>query len=103
VSREVQVAPAGAIPAGTALRVEVDGRAVAVFRVAGGALHAIDDTCPHRGGPLHEGFVEGFRVFCPLHGWQFDVRSGACLNAPGNDRARYEVREDAAGIRLVMG
>ena len=55
--------------------VEHGSRRVAVFH-ATDALFAIDDVCPHRGGPLSEGYLEGYLVTCPWHGWQYDVTTG---------------------------
>ena len=42
-------------------------------------IHALDNTCAHEGGPLGEGSVEGTTVTCPLHGWQFNAKTGTCL------------------------
>ena len=50
--------------------------AIAVFRTADDAIFALVDRCPHRGGPLSEGIVEGSAVACPLHGWTIDLASG---------------------------
>lgn len=82
------------LAAGAGLRVEVGGKAVALFRV-GDAVHAIADACSHRAGPLSMGYQEGCNVYCPLHGWVFDVTTGRCTSHPGRDVARYEavVRE----------
>jgi len=51
---------------------------VAIFRVDG-ALHAVDDHCPHEGWSLAAGRLEGTILTCAGHDWQIDVRSGACL------------------------
>jgi len=48
---------------------------LAVFKVEG-EVFAIDNTCPHRGGPLCEGDVFSMHVYCPLHAWGFDLRTG---------------------------
>ena len=64
---------------------------LAVFKVEG-EVFAIDNTCPHRGGPLSEGDIVGGQVFCPMHAWGFDLRSGLSTT---NSRARvrtYPVR-----------
>lgn len=58
---------------------------VAVFRTADDRVFALDDRCPHKGGPLSEGIVHGDRVTCPLHNWVFDMNSGA---AQGGDEGR---------------
>ncbi len=43
-----------------------------------GRLAALDNWCPHRRGPLAEGWVEGNAVICPWHAWGFDVQTGEC-------------------------
>jgi nitrite reductase (NADH) small subunit len=42
-----------------------------------GAYSAMDNVCPHRGGPLGQGMVEGGKVVCPWHGWAWDAKTGA--------------------------
>lgn len=64
---------------------------VALFN-AGGELYAIDDTCLHAGGPLHEGSVRGTTVTCPWHHWEFDLRDGSCALNPYHRLACYPVR-----------
>ncbi len=49
---------------------------VAVFRTADDGVFALVDRCPHRGGPLSEGIVQGGAVACPLHGWVIELASG---------------------------
>lgn len=63
-------------------RVTVDGRRVAVFRL-GDSFAAIDDDCPHAGGPLHDGIVADSCVTCPLHNRRFDLRTGLAQNGEG--------------------
>jgi nitrite reductase/ring-hydroxylating ferredoxin subunit len=69
------------IPSGSGRVVEVAGRQVALFNV-GGAFHAIENTCPHRGGPLGDGALMGTTVTCPWHGWQFDCTTGKSTRNP---------------------
>jgi nitrite reductase/ring-hydroxylating ferredoxin subunit len=57
--------------------VELDGKGIALFNV-GGTFRAIEDTCLHAGGPLHEGALDGTTVTCPWHEWRFDLRTGRC-------------------------
>jgi nitrite reductase/ring-hydroxylating ferredoxin subunit len=66
---------------GRAVRIDVNGTPVAVFRV-GGELYALDARCTHVGGPLDRGAVSGTRVTCPLHGSVFDLRDGHVLRGP---------------------
>ncbi|MDH3592004.1 MAG: Rieske (2Fe-2S) protein [Planctomycetota bacterium] len=80
--------------------VEVDGKEVAVFLVEG-TLHAIENTCLHAGGPLHEGTITGTIVTCPWHGWQFDVRDGSCNLNPCVSLHCYDVREREGRIEIA--
>lgn len=75
MSKVVKVAPASEITPKQAKIIEVDGAQIAVFNVDG-VFCAINNVCPHRGGPLGEGDLEGTVVTCPWHGWQFDVKTG---------------------------
>ena len=80
------------IPAGGSKIVEAAGHQIALFHWEG-AIHAIDNTCPHQGGPLGEGYLEESGVVsCPWHGWTFDVRSGASPIDPDLRVRRYPVR-----------
>lgn len=49
---------------------------VALFRTLDDRVFALDDRCPHKGGPLSQGLVHGHNVTCPLHGWVFGLESG---------------------------
>ena len=63
------------------LEVLAGGRIVALANVAG-QFHALDGVCPHQGGPLGKGTLNGTTLTCPWHGWQFDVTTGQnCLSA----------------------
>jgi len=79
------------IPEGKGIIVNTEhGKEVALFKV-GGEIFALENLCPHMGGPLGEGELEGSCLTCPWHGWQFDVRSGVCDNMPGDDVLKIEV------------
>lgn len=62
-------------PPGSLLEVVVGDRIVALANVEG-YLFALDGICPHQGGPLGKGHLEGCLLKCPWHGWRFDVRNG---------------------------
>lgn len=88
------------IPRQGARVIDLDGTAVAVFRTAQDEIHAIEDRCPHRGGPLSQGIVFDNRVACPLHGWLIRLDTGhACAPDEGCARRyRIKVDEDAVFI-----
>jgi nitrite reductase (NADH) small subunit len=48
----------------------------------GGRFAAVENKCPHSGGPLCDGIVSGASVVCPLHGWRISLESGQVLNRP---------------------
>ena len=54
---------------------------IAVFRTAENQVFAIEDQCPHKGGPLSQGIVHGKAVTCPLHNWVISLETGAALGA----------------------
>jgi NAD(P)H-dependent nitrite reductase small subunit len=79
------------LPPGRAAEVTVAGQAVAIFNIDG-TFHALGGRCPHRGGPLGEGFVEGTQVSCPWHNWTFDVTTGENVASAEMKVPRYEVK-----------
>ena len=56
----------------------VDGKQVAVFLLGDGSVRAMDAVCPHKGGPLADGQIDGSVVMCPLHQYTFSLDDGAC-------------------------
>jgi nitrite reductase (NADH) small subunit len=80
--------------------VRVGGESVALVRVDG-RLHALQDACPHRGGPLSEGDLSGCLLYCPLHAWAFDVRTGSSPTHPGARVRIYAVRIIGEEIHLA--
>lgn len=76
----VRVASVDECPPGQCRELVAGDRIVALFNVEG-TFHALDGVCPHQGGPLGKGQLQGCVVTCPWHGWQFDVRSGQHLTS----------------------
>ena len=82
--------------------VEVEGRKVALFNLEG-SYWAIDDTCPHRGGPLSEGEVEREVVTCPWHGSRFNIETGEVLISPAIEGVKsYEVQVEGSIIMIEV-
>ncbi|MBL8092825.1 MAG: non-heme iron oxygenase ferredoxin subunit [Anaerolineales bacterium] len=97
----VAVATVRELPNGARKIVEVDGRPLAVFNIAG-ALYAIADVCSHDDGPVAEGELDGHEIECPRHGARFDVRSGKVLSFPAIvSIPSYPVRVE--GERILVG
>jgi len=77
----IKVARIAEVPPGQGRVVHAGAKSLALFNVDG-AYHAIDNSCPHRGGPMGEGDLEGRVAICPWHGWRWDVTTGANANNP---------------------
>ncbi|ABL72515.1 nitrite reductase small subunit NirD [Paracoccus denitrificans] len=73
---------------------------VAVFRTMDDRVFALDDRCPHKGGPLSEGIVHGDRVTCPLHNWVFDMNSGTAQGADEGAVRTWPVRVEQGRILI---
>jgi nitrite reductase (NADH) small subunit len=73
---------------------------VAVFRTATDQVFAIDDACPHKGGPLSEGIVHGNSVTCPLHAWVFSLETGMAQGVDEGSVNSYPARVEAGRILL---
>lgn len=100
MSEFVPVADAAEVPPGTSKVVVVAGHVVALFNVDG-TFYALSNTCLHRGGPVGEGELDGEVVTCPLHGWQYDVRSGENLLNPLARLTRYPVKVEGGRVLVA--
>jgi nitrite reductase (NADH) small subunit len=69
--------PVDQIPLGEGRAFAVDGDQVAVFRLRDGTLRALSAVCPHRGGPIADGTIDGQVVVCPLHQHAYDLKTGS--------------------------
>lgn len=98
----VKVASTGELTPGQAKRVEIQGKRIALFN-RDGAYHAIEDACPHRGGPLSEGQVEGTAVICPWHGAKFDMTTGQVLGPPARAGvASFRTRVSGSDVEVEL-
>jgi nitrite reductase (NADH) small subunit len=75
---------------------------IAVFRTAEGRIFALDDHCPHKGGPLSEGIVHGTAVTCPLHNWIISLETGKALGADEGSVTAVPVRIDGDTISIGL-
>jgi nitrite reductase (NADH) small subunit len=91
-----------ALPLGRPVLLEVAGRRVALIRIAD-TVHALDDVCPHAGGPLSDGAVLDGMVVCPYHTWMYDLATGVC-RVPGRGArvAVYSTRVEAGEVWVEL-
>ncbi|WZP00431.1 non-heme iron oxygenase ferredoxin subunit [Isosphaeraceae bacterium EP7] len=97
----VKMATLDELPPGGSKEVEHDGRIYALFNVDG-IISAIDGICPHQGGPLADGPLDGTCVTCPWHGWQFDVRTGKSSLNGKLSLPTFEVKLDGADVLVSV-
>lgn len=96
----VKMATLDELPPGAGKEVAFEGRVYALFNVDG-AIHAIDGVCPHQGGPLAEGELDGPIVACPWHGWRFNVVTGATPLGPRIKLNVFEVKLEGDDVLVL--
>ena len=75
---------------------------IAIFRTSNDEVFALDDRCPHKGGPLSQGLIYGKRVACPLHNWQIDLESGEALAPDVGCTHKYPVKLENGRVLLAL-
>ncbi|GAC1419999.1 MAG: hypothetical protein NVSMB62_13450 [Acidobacteriaceae bacterium] len=87
---------------GKVIEADAGGTVVCLAKV-GGELAALDNWCPHRRGPLGQGWIEGEAVVCPWHSWTFNVRTGQA-EYPDHERvAVFPVRIAGEDVLVNLG
>lgn len=75
---------------------------ISIFRAADDQVFALDDRCPHKGGPLSQGLIYGKRVACPLHNWQIELESGEAVAPDQGCAHRHPVRVENGRVLLGL-
>lgn len=100
-SQWIRISACDGIPPREGRAVTIGAYEIAIFNV-GDRFLAVDNRCPHQGGPLADGIVSGGAVVCPLHAWKVELSTG-CVERPSSAGAcvrAYPVRVEA-GVILV--
>jgi nitrite reductase (NADH) small subunit/3-phenylpropionate/trans-cinnamate dioxygenase ferredoxin subunit len=97
----ITVAQVDQIPPGRCRTVDIEGIRLALCNVNGTFL-AVDNTCPHAGGPLGEGTMDEDVLECPWHGWRFNVRTGERPENPEIRVACVEVRVQGVNVQVKL-
>ncbi len=97
----VKVAALAEVPPGTMIEVEHHGEPYAICNVDG-QVRAVYGECPHEGGPLGQGALEGPLISCPWHCWQFDSLTGVCLFGDDVVLETYAVKVEAGDILVQL-
>jgi len=94
------VATTAEVAPGTAISVMVGDREVALFNIDG-TFHAIENSCPHQGGPLAEGYIEGDTVTCPWHAWCFRLTDGKMTLGDYSSVEVFDVKVVGDGVAVA--
>jgi nitrite reductase (NADH) small subunit len=86
-----------ALPPGTVMEAAVGQTKIALCNV-NGEIHALDGTCPHRGGPLGQGALHERTLVCPWHAWEFDCTTGENDSNPSIRQRRFAVKLEGDDI-----
>ena len=97
----VKLATTDELPPGAVIEVEHEGLSYAICNVDGN-IRAIFGECPHEGGPLGQGMLEGPLVTCPWHCWQFDSLTGVCVQGDDVVVETYPVRVEGDDILVQI-
>jgi nitrite reductase (NADH) small subunit len=98
----VRICSQSELPAeGNVREFTIDGRALCVARV-NGEISVLDGICPHEGGPLGEGSIEGGKVVCPWHAYAFDVHTGANDEDPDVNAVVIEAKVENGELRAKL-
>ena len=99
---DLDIGAADDVPRLGARKLRLDGVDIAVFRTADDRYFALDDRCPHKGGPLSQGIVHGERVTCPLHNMVINLESGEAVAPDKGCVASHQVRVENGRLQLAL-
>jgi len=104
-----EVAKIDSIPQGTVKGVELDGQSILLANL-GGKYYAVKGKCPHMGGDLSKGKLDGNILTCPRHGSKYDLTTGKNMGGPkigllklaGKDLPAYKVKLEGGAMLVDM-
>jgi nitrite reductase (NADH) small subunit len=86
---------------GEAKEFEVGDKLICVANVSG-TISAMDNVCLHQGGPLGQGMIEGDKIVCPWHGWQYDPKTGQAAHNPAARVSVYPLRVENSDVMIEL-
>ncbi|MBI3677175.1 MAG: nitrite reductase small subunit NirD [Proteobacteria bacterium] len=90
------------VPARGARRIVTADGPMAIFRTSDDRVFAVEDRCPHKGGPLSQGIVHDSAVTCPLHGWVIDLEKAAARDPDNGCIKSFAVRISAGVVEILL-
>jgi len=86
---------------GEAKEFELGGKTICVANV-NGVISAMDNVCLHMGGPLGQGYIEGNKIVCPWHGWEYDPKTGEVEHDPKSKLAVYPIKIENGDVMVEI-
>ena len=105
MSEWIEIGKLEDIPRRGARVLKTAGGDIAVFRSADDRIFALDDRCPHRGGPLSQGIVHGWKVTCALHNWAIELANGKAVPPDEGCATKYpaRIKDGVISLQLTAG
>ena len=98
----IEVCPVDSIPLRGCRVVRTRHMQIALFRTASDEVFALENRCPHKGGPLADGIVHGRKVACPLHNWIINLEDGQATGADSGCARSFPVKIENGRVYLDM-
>ena len=86
---------------GEAREFELGGKTICVANV-NGSISAMENVCLHMGGPLGQGYIEGNKLVCPWHGWEYDPLTGQLADDPQSKVAVYAIKIENGDVLIDL-
>jgi nitrite reductase (NADH) small subunit len=104
MSAWLKLCPIEEIPVlGSRVMPRMNRASIAIFRSSDDAIFAVEDLCPHKGGPLSQGIMHGNKVTCPLHAWNIDLTSGEACAPDAGCAKTFPTRLSEGVVWLQVG
>lgn len=91
-SNWVRIGTLSDIPLRGSRKLEIHDTNIALFRTFDDQIFALEDSCPHKKGPLSQGIVHDGCVTCPLHNWVISLESGKAQGADDGQTRTFPVK-----------
>ncbi|HTZ89065.1 MAG TPA: Rieske (2Fe-2S) protein [Alloacidobacterium sp.] len=98
MSEFVRICSQADLPRSGEAREIVVGEKMLCIANGNGSITVMDNVCPHRGGPLGQGMLEGGKLICPWHAWAFDLKTGEAVHDPQAKVPLYEIKVEGEDV-----
>jgi nitrite reductase (NADH) small subunit len=97
-----KICPLNEIPKLGSRVVRTENKDIGIFRTEDDRVFALNNSCPHKGGPLSQGIVYGDKVACPLHSWKISLVDGKAEEPDVGETACYQIKVEDGVVYLEV-